>query len=67
MEIDLKNSYLTKKQLVEKYKFLSENMVKNFLHKNIDNVREKCVHRLGRRVLFNEAAFLNFLNELQKQ
>ena len=57
----LHTSYLTKKQACEKYPFLTENLLKNHLYKNIDGFRDKIVRRLGRRVLIDEVALLEFI------
>lgn len=56
-------SYLTKEQLVKKYQFLTLNMMKNILFKNIDGFREKVTTRIGRRILFDEELFLKYLSE----
>lgn len=56
-------SYLTKKQAVQKYPFLTENMLKNLLFKDPGGFRSKVVRRIGRRIILNEAALLQFLSE----
>ena len=56
-------NFLTKKQLVDKHKFLTENMVKNFLHKNIGNIRGKCTKKIGRIILIDEEKFFQFIDE----
>ena len=53
--------YLTKKQAVEKYKFLSENVLKNLLFKNVDGFRNKVARKLGRRTLLCESSLLEFI------
>jgi hypothetical protein len=57
---ELAQVYLTKQQVLKKYKFLSENMLKNLLHKDLDNFREKVVHKIGRRLIFDEIALLTY-------
>jgi hypothetical protein len=59
----LPTQYLTKKQAIEKYPFLSENMLKNLLFKNIGCFRDKVVKRIGRRIILDEEALLLFLSE----
>ncbi len=54
--------YLTKKQALEKYGFLTENMLKNILFKNIGGFRNKVVRKIGRRILLDEQALLSFLD-----
>ena len=54
-------SYLTKKQACKKYPFLTENMLKNLIFKNHNGFRDKIVRRLGRRVVINEVALLEFI------
>lgn len=53
-------SYLTKKQAVKRYPFLTENMLKNLLFKNIGGFREQVVKKVGRRILLDEKALLAF-------
>lgn len=55
-------SFLTKEQAIEKFPFLTQNMLKNILFKDIDGFREKCVHRFGKRILIDEEALINFLD-----
>jgi hypothetical protein len=61
--IELNREYLTKNQAIEKYKFLTSNMLKNILFKDIGGFRNKVVVKLGRRVLLDEQALLKFLAE----
>jgi hypothetical protein len=53
--------YLTKRQAIEKYGFLTENMLKNILFKDIGGFRGKVVRKIGRRILLEEQALLAFL------
>jgi hypothetical protein len=55
--------YMTTDQIIEKYSFLTENMMKNFLFKNLNGFREKCVKKIGRRILIDEELFLQFIND----
>ena len=56
-------SYLTKKQAIQKYPFLTENMLKNLLFKDRGGFRSKVVRRIGRRIILDEIALLQFLSE----
>lgn len=58
----LPSQYLTKKQACHKYPFLSENMLKNLLFKDIGGFRSKVVRKLGRRIILDEEALLYFLS-----
>lgn len=58
----LPDRYLTRRQAVQKYPFLSENMLKNILFKDIGGFREKVVRKLGRRILLDEEALLLFIS-----
>jgi len=58
----ISRSYLTKRQVIEKYPFLTKNMLKNLLFKDIGGFRSKVVKKLGRRIILDEEAFLIFLS-----
>lgn len=58
---ELPKQYLTKKQACQKYPFLTENMLKNILFKDIGGFRSKVIIKLGRRILLDEEALLLFL------
>lgn len=60
---ELSQQYLTKKQTVEKYVFLTENMLKNLLFKNPDGFRDKVVRKIGRRIVLDEKVLLMFIAE----
>jgi len=62
MEEKSKN-YLSKLQAVEKYPFLTENMLKNLLFKDIGGFRSRVVRHIGRRILLDEAALLQFIDD----
>ncbi len=57
----LPSQYLTKKQACQKYPFLSENMLKNLLFKDIGGFRNKVVRKWGRRILLDEDALLLYI------
>ncbi|MEI8124531.1 MAG: hypothetical protein WCG42_02105 [Parachlamydiaceae bacterium] len=60
---ELSQQYLTKKQAVEKYAFLTENMLKNLLFKNLGGFRDKVARKIGRRIVLDEKALLTFISE----
>lgn len=60
---ELSQQYLTKKQAVEKYTFLTENMLKNLLFKNPGGFRDKVARKIGRRIVLDEKALLTFISE----
>jgi hypothetical protein len=60
---ELPNKYLNKKQAIEKYNFLSANMLKNLLFKDHRGFRSKVVRKVGRRVLLDEQALLRYIAE----
>jgi len=60
-EDQLKLNWMTKRQLIDKYKFLTENMLKNILFKNINNFREACTKKIGKKIVINEFQFLEFI------
>jgi hypothetical protein len=57
------SQYLTKRQAIQKYPFLTENMLKNILSKDIGGFRGKVVHWIGRRLFLEEQALLRFIAE----
>lgn len=60
---ELTKTYLTKKQACAKYPFLTENMLKNILFKDVGGFRGKVVRKLGRRIILDESALLLFISE----
>ena len=62
----IEKTYLTKDQAIEKYPFLTKNILKNLLFKDRDGFRTKVVRKLGRRVLLDECALLKFLEESRR-
>ena len=59
----LPTQYLDKKQALQKYPFLTSNMLKNLLFKNLGGFRSKVVKKIGRRILLDEQALLCFIAE----
>jgi len=64
---ELPTAYLNKKQAIQKYQFLTENMLKNLLFKDIGGFRGKVVKKIGRRILLDETALLRFLADSKDQ
>ena len=64
--IKLPERHLTKKQALEKYPFLTANMLKNILFKDIGNFRAQVVRKLGRRIILDEEALLIFLSNCKE-
>lgn len=62
-KLQLPEKYLTRNQVPEKYPFLTANMLKNLLFKDIGGFRSKCVRKIGRRIILDEEALLRFLAE----
>lgn len=60
---ELPQKYLTRKQVLQKYSFLTANMLKNLLFKDIDDFRKKVVRKIGRRIILDEEALLRFFYE----
>ena len=58
---ELPTQYLDKRQALQKYQFLTENMLKNLLFKDIGGFRSKVVRKVGRRIFLDEIALLRFL------
>lgn len=63
----LPKSYLTKRQAIEKYPFLTPNMLKNLLFKDIQGFRSKVVRKLGRRILLDEEALLLYISNSKEE
>ncbi len=59
----MEKKYITVENLVKKHSFLTKNMIKNLIHKNLDNIREKCLKKFGRRILVDEDAFFKFIDD----
>jgi hypothetical protein len=59
---ELPQKYLTKKQACQKYSFLTENMLKNLLFKDMGGFRSKVARKIGRRIILDEDALLLYLS-----
>lgn len=55
-------TYLTTKQAIEKYSFLTKNTLKHLLFRDVDGFRSQVARKLGRRILLDEDALLEFLD-----
>ena len=64
IEMEFTCKYLNTEQLIEKYPFITKSMLKNTLDKDFNGFREKCVRKLGKRILIDEIKFLKYLSEL---
>lgn len=62
-DMEFKN-YLTLDQCIEKFKFLTKNRLKNLLHLNPKEFRQKVVKKLGRRIIIDESALQKYLDDL---
>lgn len=60
---EIPSRYLDKKQAIQKYNFLTENMLKNILFKDHRGFRSKVVRKIGRRILLDEQALLQYIAE----
>lgn len=60
---EMPDQYLLPKQAIEKYKFLTKNMLKNLLFKDIRGFRSKVVRKLGRRIVLDEMDLLKYIAE----
>lgn len=60
---EVNQQYLTKQQAVEKYAFLTANMLKNLLFKNPGGFRDRVARKIGRRIVLDEQALLMFIAE----
>jgi hypothetical protein len=52
--------FLNQDQAVEKYTWLTKNILKNLLFKDINGFRSKVAKKIGRRIFLDEGALLKF-------
>ncbi len=57
----LPKRFLTRQQALSEYGFLTPNMLKNLLFKDVGGFRTKVIIKLGKRILIDEQALLAFL------
>jgi len=57
--------YLTVKQCVEKYPFIPMGGIRHMIFKNVD-FRDRVVKKVGKKILLDEQAFLEFIKESKK-
>jgi hypothetical protein len=63
----MRKMFLTQRQAIEKYSFLTKNRLKNLLAKNAMGFREKVIRKLGRLNLIDEDALLFFISENKQE
>ena len=63
----MRKTFLTQRQAIEKYSFLTKNRLKNLLAKNAMGFREKVIRKLGRLNLIDEDALLFFISENKQE
>lgn len=67
MTTDIKQkNFVTLDQLLEKHKGIPKGGVRHLVFTNKDNFNSKVVKKIGRKILFDELAFLNFIDEHSK-
>ena len=59
-------SFLTMKQWLEKYQGIPKGGIRHLIFTNKDNFNNRVVKKLGRKILLDEEAFLDFINEHSK-
>jgi hypothetical protein len=59
-------SFLTMKQWLEKYQSIPEGGIRHLIFTNRNNFNARVVKKLGRKILLDEEAFLDFINEHSK-
>lgn len=59
-------SFLTMKQWLEKYQSIPKGGIRHLIFTNKDNFNSRVVKKLGRKILLDEEAFLDFINEHSK-
>ena len=53
--------YLNTEDFLKKYPFITRNVLKNILFKNIGNFRELIVRKIGRLMFFDEKRFILYM------
>jgi hypothetical protein len=59
-------SFLTMKQWLQKYQAIPEGGIRHLIFTDKDNFNSRVVKKLGRKILLDEEAFLDFINEHSK-
>jgi len=59
-------SFLTMNQWLEKYKAIPKGGIRHLIFVNKDNFNSRVVKKIGRKILLDEEAFLEFINEHPK-
>ena len=55
-------NFVTLKQLLEKHKCIPEGGIRHLIFTNTDNFNGKVVKKIGRKILLDEQAFLDFID-----
>ena len=61
--IDPADRYLTIKQTAQKYKIFPEGGLRHLIFLNKDNFRDKIVKKIGKKVVLDTEAFMNWIAE----
>ncbi|PIS00450.1 MAG: hypothetical protein COT84_07580 [Chlamydiae bacterium CG10_big_fil_rev_8_21_14_0_10_35_9] len=59
-------NFLTLKQWLEKYQAIPEGGIRHLIFTNKHNFNQRVVKKLGRKILLDEQAFLNYIDEQSK-
>ena len=59
-------SFLSMNQWLEKYQSIPKGGIRHLIFTNRDNFNGKVVKKIGRKILLDEEAFLDFINEHSK-
>lgn len=62
----LSKNFLTLKQWLEKYKAIPEGGIRHLIFTNKNDFNQKVVKKLGRKILLDEQAFLEFIDQHTK-
>lgn len=59
-------NFVTIKQWLQKYPAIPEGGIRHLIFTNKDNFNTRVVKKIGRKILLDEQAFLNYINEHPK-
>lgn len=59
-------NFVTIKQWLQKHPAIPEGGIRHLIFTNKDNFNTQVVKKIGRKILLDEQAFLNFINEHSK-
>lgn len=60
-------NYLSLKQWLNKYQAIPEGGIRHLIFTNKDNFTAKVVKKIGRKILLDEEAFLNYIDAHSKE